>query len=127
MNAETVVRALGRNLVEGLFPSDRQLIPNLNDIYWMELAYYENLILFNAELVRNAAYFAQVGNQYTHHFLMCAGESGKLTDPENILRGLRQKSRYIRLNCIDRTDIFSYILYAMQANSIIGGAQWKKR
>jgi len=52
----------------------------------MELSYYENLIFSNAELVRNAAYFAQVGNQYTHHFLMCAGESGKLTDPENILR-----------------------------------------
>ena len=80
VNAETVVRALGRNLAEGLFPADRQLIPNLNDIYELELAYYENLILSDAELVRNAAYFAQVGNQYTHHFLMCAGESLKLPD-----------------------------------------------
>lgn len=78
VNAETVVRALGRNLVEGLFPADRQLIPNLNDIYEMELAYYENIILSDVELVRNAAYFAQVGNQYTHHFRMCAGESLKL-------------------------------------------------
>ena len=78
VNAETVVRALGRNLADGLFPADRQLIPNLNDIYEMELAYYENLILSDVELVRNAAYFAQVGNQYTHHFLMCAGESLKL-------------------------------------------------
>ncbi|MEI7673418.1 MAG: hypothetical protein WCK00_15010, partial [Deltaproteobacteria bacterium] len=78
VNAETVVRALGRNLVEGLFPADRQLIPNLNDLYEIELAYYENLILSDVDLVRNAAYFAQVGNQYTHHFLMCAGESLKL-------------------------------------------------
>jgi len=80
MNADTVVRALGRNLAEGLFPADRQLISNLNDIYELELAFYENLILSDAELVRNSAYFAQVGNQYTHHFLMCAGDSLKLPD-----------------------------------------------
>ena len=80
VNAETVVRALGRNLAEGLFPADRQLIPNLNDIYELELAYYENFILSDPELVRNAAYFAQVGNQHTHHFLMCTGESLKLPD-----------------------------------------------
>jgi len=35
--------------------------------------------------------------------------------------GLRQKSWYISLNCIDRIDISSYILYAIEANSIIGG------
>lgn len=79
VNADKVVRALGRNLVEELFSRrDRQLVPNLNDIYELELAFYENLILSDVELISNAAYFAQVGNQYTHHFLMCAGESLKL-------------------------------------------------
>lgn len=80
LNAETVVRALGRNLTDGLFPVDRQLIPNLNDIYELELAFYENLVLSDMELIKNAAYFSTVGNRYTHHFLMCVGESLKLPD-----------------------------------------------
>ncbi|MBN1829587.1 MAG: hypothetical protein JW884_10655 [Deltaproteobacteria bacterium] len=78
LNAETVIQALGRNLAEELFPAERQLIPNLNDIYELELAFYENLILSDEEMVRNGAFFAQVGDQYTHHFLMCTGESLKL-------------------------------------------------
>jgi hypothetical protein len=80
VNAETVAKALSKDLTKGLFPSDRHLIPNLNDIYELELAYYENLILSDVELVSNAAYFAKVGNQHTHHFLMCAGTSLKLPD-----------------------------------------------
>jgi hypothetical protein len=80
VNAETVVQALSRDLTAGLFPSERQLIPNLNDIYELELAFYENLILSDAEIVRNGAYFAKVGDEYTHHFLMCAGKSLKLSD-----------------------------------------------
>lgn len=80
VNAETVVQALSRDLTAGLFPAERQLIPNLNDIYELELAFYENLILSDAEILQNGAYFAQVGDEYTRHFLMCAGESLKLPD-----------------------------------------------
>jgi hypothetical protein len=78
VNAETILQALSRDFTAELFPPERQLIPNLNDLYELELAFYENLILSDAELVRSAAYFAQVGNQYTHHFLICTGESLRL-------------------------------------------------
>jgi hypothetical protein len=80
VNSEKVVNALSQDLTRELFPYDRRLIPNLNDIYELELAFYENLILSDAELIRNAAYFSQLGDKYTHHFLMCTGESLKLPD-----------------------------------------------
>jgi hypothetical protein len=80
VNAGTIVKALNRKLTEELFPPDRQPIPNLNDIYELELAFYENLILSDEALIRNAAYFAQVDGEYTRHFLMCTGEPLKLPD-----------------------------------------------
>ncbi|OPY06470.1 MAG: DNA methylase [Syntrophus sp. PtaB.Bin001] len=79
-NSETVVAALSQDLTCKLFPPELQLIPNMNDIYELELAFYEKLILSNVELIRNSAYFAQVGDKFTRHFLMCTGESLKLPD-----------------------------------------------
>jgi hypothetical protein len=78
--AETVAYALGRNLTEVLFPQNRKPIPNLTDIYELELAFYENLILTDEQLIRNGAYFSRIDGQYTRHFLMCAGEPLKLPD-----------------------------------------------
>ncbi|MDP2643715.1 MAG: DNA methyltransferase [Desulfobacterales bacterium] len=75
-----MVNAFSQDLTRKLFPRDRRLIPHLNDIYELELAFYENLILSDAEIIRNSAYFAQLGDKYTHHFLMCTGESLKLPD-----------------------------------------------
>lgn len=80
VNAKSVADALSYDLVEGLFPSERKPIPNLNDIYELELAFYENLILSDNELISNGAYFTSVGGEYTRHFLMCAGEPLKLPD-----------------------------------------------
>jgi hypothetical protein len=80
VNTEKVVKAFSQDLTQGLFPSDRQLIPNLNDIYELELAFYENLILSDAELIKNGAYFSLIGSEYTRHFLMCTGEPLKLPD-----------------------------------------------
>jgi len=80
MKTETIVDALSQNLTEGLFPPDRQTIPNLNDIYELELAFYENLILSDTELIRSGAYFCRIRDEYTRHFLMCAGMPLKLPD-----------------------------------------------
>ncbi len=80
MNTKQVVSAFSRDLTQELFPVNRQLIPNLNDIYELELAFYENLILSDEELIKNAGYFSRLGNEYTHHFRMCTGESLKLPD-----------------------------------------------
>ena len=73
-----VAEVLSYDFTKDLFPPNRQLIPNLNDIYELEIACYENRLLNDDELIKNAAYFAKIGDVYTRHFLMCAGQSLKL-------------------------------------------------
>lgn len=80
MNIKSVADALSRDLTENLFPPGRQLIPHLNDLYELELAFYENLILNDTELINNGAYFARIGGEYTRHFMMCTGDPVKLPD-----------------------------------------------
>ena len=80
MAATNLIDALSQNIETRLFPSNRQLLPNLSDVYELELAFYENEILSGEELLRNGAYFARVGEEYTRHFLMCTGRSLKLPD-----------------------------------------------
>lgn len=72
------VNILSQDLAQHLFSSDRHLIPNLDDFYELEIAFYENRLLTKGEIIRNGAYFAQIGDTYTRHFLMCTGESVKL-------------------------------------------------
>ena len=69
---------LFNGLAEHLFSAERELIPDIDDYYELELAFYENQILDEQALIRNAAYFARVGEKTTRHFQMCAGESLKL-------------------------------------------------
>lgn len=71
---------LATGLTDSIFPVSRQLLPNLDDIYELELAFYENSLLDDAGLIRNGAYFAKIGDQFTNHFLMCAGDPLKLPD-----------------------------------------------
>lgn len=61
-----------------MFSPDRELIPDIDDFYEVELAFFENQILDAPGLIRNAAYFARVGGEYTRHFLMCTGEPLRL-------------------------------------------------
>lgn len=93
VNNGMVVSALKRNMTGGLFPPERQLIPNLSDIYELELAFYENLLLTDQELVRNSAYFSVVGGEYTSHFLMCTGRPLKLPhDSSSRLKSFFEKN-----------------------------------
>lgn len=69
---------LSQGLAEHVFSADRELIPDIDDYYELELAFYENQILDERELVQNAAYFASAGGRVTRHFQMCAGESLRL-------------------------------------------------
>jgi DNA modification methylase len=78
MNTINITDILSRNLTEKLFSPEFQLVPNINEIYELELAFYENQILSDEELLQNGAYFARIGNKYTRHFKMCVGESLKL-------------------------------------------------
>ena len=73
-----IVDNLSQDLTQFLFPPERHLVPNLGDVYELEIAFYENRLLPDDELIKNGAYFARVGDTYTRHFLMCTGESLKL-------------------------------------------------
>jgi hypothetical protein len=80
MPSSKLKTALSANFEDRLFPPDRLLLPNLGDVYEVQLAFYENLLLSDAELLQNGAYFARVGKKFTRHFLMCAGDPLKLPD-----------------------------------------------
>ncbi|MBN2419998.1 MAG: hypothetical protein JXL81_11480 [Deltaproteobacteria bacterium] len=80
MNSKYFVESLKRTLIDELFPAKYQLIPNINDLYELELAFHEKQILHDDEIINNGAYFTKVGNQFTRLFRMCTGESLKLPD-----------------------------------------------
>jgi len=61
-----------------LFPAHLELVPQLNEVYELELAFYESQVLSDEEMIRNGAYFARVGDTFTRHFLMCSGEPVRL-------------------------------------------------
>lgn len=69
---------LKSSFTDRLFPNNRQLIPDIDDFYEIALAFYESLLLDDSALLRNSAYFARVGSEFTRHFLMCMGESLRL-------------------------------------------------
>jgi SAM-dependent methyltransferase len=68
------------DLCSRVFPSRLELVPQLNEVYELDLAFYESQILSDEEILRNGAYFAKVGDRYTRHFLMCRGEPVKLAE-----------------------------------------------
>ncbi len=69
---------LSRGVKESVFPRHLELVPQLNEVYELELAYYESKILTDEGIIRNGAYFARVGDTLTRHFLMCSGEPVRL-------------------------------------------------
>jgi hypothetical protein len=76
--SEDVADILSRGVKEGLFPKHLELVPQLNELYELELAFYESKILSDEEIIRNGAYFARVRDILTRHFLMCSGEPVRL-------------------------------------------------
>jgi len=71
---------LSKPLSSTIFPRHLELVPQLNEVYELELAFYESQLLSDQEIVRNGAYFARVGDHVTRHYLMCRGESVKLAE-----------------------------------------------
>lgn len=57
-----------------LFPQYLELIPGINELYELELAYLESQKLSKELLVRNGAYFAAVDGVPTYHYRMCRGD-----------------------------------------------------
>jgi len=75
-----IVNILSHEIESRLIPSKYELLPNLNDLYELKLAFYESLILSPEELQKRGAYFARINNKYTRHFLMCIGSPIKLPE-----------------------------------------------
>lgn len=69
---------LTRGFTQKLFPPHLQLIPQMHELYEMELASAEAGLLSDDELLRNAGYFAKVRDHWTRHFLVCSGEPLRL-------------------------------------------------
>ena len=78
----------------GVFSTELGIL-YLDNVYELELAFYEDQLLADEELRRNAGYFASIGDTYTRHFLMCSGESLKLPDQSSSrLKSFFQKNQF---------------------------------
>jgi tRNA G10 N-methylase Trm11 len=71
---------LSKGLYEIIFPQHLKILPQVNEVYELELAHLESQILSDDEIIRNGAYFASVNSQPTRHFLMCQGEPLRLAE-----------------------------------------------
>lgn len=78
MRIQSVSEILSHNLLEHLLPPHLELVPQLNELYELEIAFYESQILTDEEIIHNGAYFARVADTLTRHFLICSGEPVKL-------------------------------------------------
>ena len=56
-----------------VFPEHLELLPQVNEVYEIRLAYMEYLTLTEEDLLERGAYFAKVRDQITRHFLICSG------------------------------------------------------
>jgi len=78
LDAGRISEALSRGMCGRLFPAHLELVPQLNEVYELELAFLESQLLEDDEIVQNGAYFGRVGDVLTRHFLMCSGEPVRL-------------------------------------------------
>lgn len=76
------------NIRQRLFHGHLELLPQMNEIYELELAFAESQLLDDAALVHRGAYFAAVNGATTNHFGLCVGEALHL--PEGTARRRRR-------------------------------------
>jgi len=65
ISKKTPIDVLSEGMFRRLFPEHLALSPQLNEVYELALAYYENGILSEDELVNNGAYFIRVRDRVT--------------------------------------------------------------
>lgn len=71
---------LRTSVVDVIFPAHLELVPQLDELYELQLAFYESRILNDEEIMQRGAYFARVGERPTRHYLICRGEPLKLAE-----------------------------------------------
>ncbi len=77
-SGQDIAGVLSSSMYHHLFPKHLELVPQLSEVYELQLAFYESQLLKDEEIIRNGAYFASVDNKFTRHFLMCSGEPVQL-------------------------------------------------
>jgi hypothetical protein len=75
---QNIADILSQNMYHRLFPSHLELLPQVNEVYELQLAFLESQVLHDEEVIRNGAYFASVNDNLTRHFLICSGEPVRL-------------------------------------------------
>jgi SAM-dependent methyltransferase len=60
-----------RSVIDELFPRSHVLLPQINQIYELELAYGEYVCLEAPELVKRGAYFRSIHDEETYHLRIC--------------------------------------------------------
>lgn len=63
-----------------LFPDEYRLLPGVDDVYELHLAYLESRMLSVERLIAQGAFFESIRGQYTRHYLTCTGQSLKLPE-----------------------------------------------
>jgi len=58
------------NIVEKLFGSGTELLPGVDEIFELELAYMEFNLLSKENLLKRSAYIKSINNVYSNHYLM---------------------------------------------------------
>lgn len=92
---KNIAELLSEDMYRHLFPVQLELVPQLNEVYELQLAFYESQVLNDEEIIRNGAYFARVGNTFTRHFLMCSGEPVRLPQhSSSLLRSFFQTNQF---------------------------------
>jgi hypothetical protein len=82
-----VVTYLSEQFPESIFPDGYELVPNIKEIYELQLAFYEYRLMSSDGLVARSAYFSRINGEYTQHFKLCTGDALKL--PEYSSRRLK--------------------------------------
>lgn len=86
-----------RGVVQQVFPPSYVLLPQINQIYELDLAYGEYQALADDELTQRGAYFRSVNGTPTYHFRIC------MNTPDQVNVGARQ----------DRKNFFAANVFAV--------------
>ncbi|MGB6836253.1 MAG: hypothetical protein WBF66_00935 [Dehalococcoidia bacterium] len=86
-----------RGVVQELFPPSHVVLPQINQIYELDLAYGEYRALSAEELVQRGAYFRSVEGVPTYHFRIC------MSTPDQVNASARQ----------DRKNFFAANVFAV--------------
>lgn len=61
------------NILNRIFPSSFELLPNTHEVFAVDLAYGEYSSLSPDDLIKRSAFFARINGEQTMHFKLCSG------------------------------------------------------